>query len=302
MNFKCNNCGAALSVEGGLRTAVCAFCDSPSVVERPASDGGPRPLFALGFVQPKKDVEQHVARWLRTRNPFCPSSLRHAKVEQMQGVYVPAYLYSAVSTSDYSAEIGENYTVTETYRTTNSKGQSVTRTRTRTETEWRSLRGRHTANVVDVLVTASKGLGNAELEAVEPFDWRALRRYDPALISGWIAEEASMTPGQCLQLARDEALKKTGEVLARFMPGDRHRNLQHRTTLSEEGADLVLVPVWLLNARYEKAKPPIRIVVNGQTGEIHGRPPLSVYKIVAAVVFVLALVALGALLFGGGGR
>lgn len=299
MNFKCTHCGAALSVEGGLRTATCAFCASPSVVERPASEAGPRPSFALGFVQPKKDVEHRVARWLKTRSVFCPSSVRHAKVEQLQGVYVPAYLYSAVSRSDYSADIGENYTVTETYTTTNAKGQSVTRTRTRTETEWRPLQGRHTANVVDVLVTASNGLSNAELEAVEPFDWRALRRFDPALISGWIAEEASMTQDQCLQLARDEALGKTGEVLSRFMPGDRHRNLQHRTTLSEEGADLVLVPVWLLNARYEANKAPIRVVVNGQTGEIHGKPPLSVYKIAAAVAVVLVLAALAALFFSG---
>lgn len=298
MNFTCKNCGAALTVEGTLRTVVCAFCDSPSVVERPAAESGPRPVFTLGFVQPEQDVQKHVAHWLKTRNLFCPSAIRHAKVEQMQGVYVPAYLYSAVSRSEYSAEIGEEYTVTETYTTTEN-GRTVTKTRTRTETEWRTLAGTHAANVVDVLVTASKGLSNEELEAVEPFDWRALRRFSPAMISGWIAEDASMTPQQCMDLARKEALGKTGEALNGFMPGDKHRSLRHNTWLEEEAADLVLVPVWLLNARYEKEKPPIRIVVNGQTGEVHGKPPLSWIKISLAVLAALIVIAVLFLVFGG---
>lgn len=302
MNFKCKNCGAALTVEGTLRTVVCAFCASPSVVERPESESGPRPTFTLGFVQPEKDVQQHVAKWLKTRNLFCPSSVRNAKVEELQGVYVPAFLYSAVSRSEYTAQIGENYTVTETYTTTDSQGRTVTRTRTRIETEWRSLRGSHSANVVDVLVTASKGLSNPELEAVEPFDWRALRRYSPAMISGWLAEDASMTNEQCMALAQQEAIARIGATLNAFMPGDMHRDLRHNTWLENEAVDLVLVPVWLLNARYEKDKPPIRIVVNGQTGAIHGKPPLSWIKISAAVLLGLLVIAVLYLLANGGAR
>jgi hypothetical protein len=299
MNFKCQNCGAALSVEGALRTAVCAFCAAPSVVEHPAGEAGPRPDFTLGFVQPQEAVQEHVARWLKTRSVFCPGSVRRAKVEALQGVYVPAYLYSAVASSEYSAEIGEEYTVEETYTTTED-GKSVTRTRTRTETEWRALSGRYTANVVDVLVTASAGLSNAELAAVEPFDYRAIRRYSPAMISGWLAEDPSMTPAQCLALAQAEALQKTSQALERFLPGDRHRGIDHRTRLEQEELALVQVPVWLLNARYRKDKPPIRIVVNGQTGAIQGKPPLSWLRISAAVLAALVAILAAWLWLNGG--
>ena len=58
MNFKCSNCGAALTVEGTLRTVVCAFCASPSVVERSASEVAVQPTFTLGFVQPETAVQQ----------------------------------------------------------------------------------------------------------------------------------------------------------------------------------------------------------------------------------------------------
>ena len=53
-----------------------------------------------------------------------------------------------------AAEIGETYT--ETYTTTNAKGQRVTRTRTKTE--WRPLRGEWADYVNDVVVTASRGI------------------------------------------------------------------------------------------------------------------------------------------------
>lgn len=301
MNFKCQQCGAALSVEGALRTTVCAFCSAPSVVERPAAEGGARPAFTLGFVQPQKDVERQVARWLRSRSLFCPGSVRRAKVEAMQGVYIPAYLYSAVARSAYAAEIGERYTVTETYTTTEN-GQTVEHTRTRTETEWRSLSGEHVANVVDVLVTASQGLSNDELQAVEPFDYRALRRYSPAMIAGWLVEDPSMGHAQSLALARAEALRSLEGVLQQFLPGDTHRALRHDTRLEQEELALVQVPVWLLNARYEKNKPPLRIVVNGQTGAIFGNPPRSWLRISAAVLAVLAAIAVAWLIASGGLR
>ncbi|MFT5328111.1 MAG: hypothetical protein ACI8P0_006020, partial [Planctomycetaceae bacterium] len=46
--------------------------------------------------------------------------------------------------------------------------------------------------IVDIVVTASAGVTNDALEAVEPFDLRALRRYDPSFISGWLAGRRSV--------------------------------------------------------------------------------------------------------------
>lgn len=291
MILECRHCGAELTIDGNLRTTTCVFCASPSVIERPEAEAGPRPTFTLGFVQPEQEVRTRVARWLRSQSIFCPGSLRNARVEDLKGVYVPTYLYSAVARSHFQAEIGENYTETQTYTTKDSQGKTVTRTRTVTKTEWRSLAGTRSANVTDVLVTASKGLSNAELSAIEPFDWRALRRYSPAMIAGWPTENPSLALDEGLALARREAETLTAHALVRFLPDDSRRLVGHDTSLEEEAADLVLVPVWLLNARHEEDKPPVRIVVNGQTGEIHGKPPLSALRIAAAVVTGLLLAA-----------
>lgn len=293
--LECQSCGAALAVEAHHRTAKCVYCASPSIVARPPSPDRPEPTFVLGFVVPPERALEMARRWLR-RPLLAPEAFRRAVPDDIRGLYLPAYLYSAAAFSEYSAQIGENYTVTETYTTTDSQGRTVTRTRTRTETEWRSLSGRHATYVHDRVVTASRGIPNAELEAIEPFDLRALHRYTPKVISGWLAEEPSIAFTDCLQMARAEAVAAVGRMLGPFMPGDKHRNLTHRTWLEQEHLALTLLPVWVLAVRYAPDKPLVRLLVNGQTGAVHGKAPRSALKITLLVLAVLAVIALPFLL------
>ncbi|MGZ0167760.1 MAG: hypothetical protein ACKVII_27910, partial [Planctomycetales bacterium] len=46
------------------------------------------------------------------------------------------------------------------------------------------------------------------LPELEPFDLRALRRYDPSFISGWLAEEPSRSKDDCFQLSHDESVEQ----------------------------------------------------------------------------------------------
>ncbi len=299
MDLLCKSCGARLVLAPELRTSKCPYCAAPTVVERPPTPDRPLPTFVLGFAQTHAVARQLVDRWLKSRHPWSHSGLRRAPLEDVRGLYVPAYLYSGVTRSEYRAVIGEDYTETETYTVTEN-GKSVTRTRQVTKTEWRQLHGQHTEYVPDVLVTASTGLPNVELERLEPFDLRMLARYDAALVSGWIAEEPSLSAAQCLELARGEAREWVRQRLASFMPGDSHRDLQASTELSEETLEPCLLPVWVLAARYDPQKPPLRVLVNGQTGEVYGKVPVSWVKVLATVVLGLAVLAGLFLAFRGG--
>lgn len=294
MDLRCDNCGAALVVDASARTTRCPYCASPAIVERPPAPDRPVPAFTLPFTVGGERAHAAVRAWLRSRGFFRDPKLRTAAISEMRGVYVPAYLYAAIARSDYEAEIGEEYSETETY-TVSVNGKTETRTRTVTKTEWRSLRGRHTGYVMDVLVTASRGLANHELELLEPFDLKQMRRYEPAFFSGWIAEEPVLTLAQCYELARREALAKVASALAEFMPGDSHRALRHTTHLQHESAALMHVPVWILAARHDPTKPPVRVVMNGQSGEVFGQAPLSWPRILLAIGIVVLLLG-GALL------
>ncbi|ATB51431.1 hypothetical protein [Corallococcus macrosporus] len=300
LHLECQSCGARLVLEPALRTTRCPYCAAPAVVERPPVPGVPEPVFALGFALTHTAAQEHVARWLRSRSRFTRSGIRSAAPGEVRGVYVPAYLYSVLAQARYRASIGENYQETETYAVTDEDGKTHLRTRTVTRVEWRPLEGELASYVADVLVTASKGLENAELEALEPFDLRGLARYTPALISGWVAEEPSLTLARCQAQARSEAVDRVRGLLSRFMPGDSHKDLVHQSRLDWEALDVCLLPVWVLAVKYAEDAPPLRVLVNGQTGAVHGKAPISPWKVLAAVVTLLAVLAMGGWFMGGG--
>jgi hypothetical protein len=302
MNLRCQSCGAELVVAAESHTTVCPYCAAPSVMERPESVDRPAPAFALGFSLTHEAAVARVKHWVRTRHPWTHGGLKRAPLQDVQGVYVPAWLYSARAESRYSASIGENYQETETYTTTEN-GKTVTRTRRVTKTEWCELRGEHAEYILDVLVTASRGLPNTELEALEPFDLRTLARYEPALVAGWVAEVPSLSREECLRLAREEARARVGQRLSAFMPGDSHRQLRHDTRLLEESLDVCLVPVWVLAVRYAPKAPPLRVVVNGQSGVVHGQVPVSWVKLLfTALALLVSLLLLSWWSSRGGGR
>ncbi len=57
-----------------------------------------------------------------------------------------------------------------------------------------------------------------------------------------------------------------------------------------------MLPVWVLPVRYDEQRPPVRLLVNGQTGNIWGRAPVSLIKV--AVLFA-AVVTIGVLAYLG---
>jgi len=272
------------------RTANCPFCDSPTVVARTPTKDRPHPDFALGFVLGQEDAFARAGQWISSSSLFARSDFRKASPNKIRSVYLPGYLYGALADTSYSASIGENYTETETYTTTDSEGNTTTHTRTVTKTEWRSLSGEHDSYVRDIVVTASRVIPNDEIEAIEPFDLRALRRYGAGMISGWTTEEPSLSKQECLALAHEEALQSVSKKLGPFMPGDSYTDLTFSTRLHDEVIDLVLLPLWVFAVRYHPDKEPIRLIVNGQTGRVGGDVPLSVVKIALAIALGIAAV------------
>jgi hypothetical protein len=275
IEVSCRSCGAQIFFEALERTAHCPYCDSPSVVDRPASPDRPDPVFALGFAITRDDAARRMLRWIRRRK-MAPFGLKGKTAEHVRGVYLPTYLYSATAHTSYSASIAESY----------KKGKE-------NKTEHRDLNGHHATYVADILVTASRGIPNDEIEGIEPFDLRALHRYEPALVSGWISEEPSRSQKECQALARLESTARIEQLLRRFMPGDGTKRLHHETKLQDEAVDLTLVPIWVFAIRYDEEKPPLRILVNGQTGKVFGKVPISWAKIALIAATIVTLIALG---------
>lgn len=280
----CPHCGAVVAVPAADRTATCLYCATPGMVERPASEE--RAQLVIPFSIGEATAISNVQRWLGTRGFFAPSGLRAAVVEKPRGVYLPVGLFSALQHSTWEAFICED------------RGPNSSEV-------WRSLSGEHSSWVMGIVVTASKWLSSEELQRIEPFRLGELRRLTPESLVGWAAEEPSRSDEEVLSLGRAGALRVVNAELFRFMPGDRHQGLKSSTVWAHEANDRALVPVWVLVARYDAQRPPLRVLVNGQTGAVGGDPvdpvdpvPSSRLKIALVVLLCLAVVA-GVAFWGG---
>ena len=101
-----------------------------------------------------------------------------------------------------------------------------------------------------------------------------------------------------MKLAHGETIANVRKMLDDFMPGDSHSNLQFDTKVAREVIDLVLFPVWSFAVRYDPEKPPLQILVNGQTGRVGGKVPISVVKVTLAVLIVIGLIGILFVAFG----
>lgn len=298
---QCPNCGAAVELPPDVIADQCAFCESPLVDA--SGDAEPADRVA-SFLVPQAAAADRLGDHL-SGHWFAPEAVRKAGVpERLRGVLVPFWSYEAAARSTYSAQVGVWWYRTEVYTETvmvDGKPTTVTRTRQVRETEWFHTGGSHVATYTDHLVSGSRGLAEAEANELEPFDLGAARAFAPELLAGWTAERATIDHDEARRVAADELAARENDAIRRFLPGDEVRDVENHTSVDVHEAELVLLPVWI--ATYRHADEVFRLLVNGQTGEVVGRAPRSMVKVVVAVLLglvILAAVVFGAMVLGAG--
>jgi hypothetical protein len=211
----------------------------------------------------------------------------------MNGVYIPYWTFDADVASRWTAESGDHYYETETYSDTDASGNSVTRTRQVQRTRWYWTSGRRNDKYDDLLVCASKGLPRDMAEKLRTFDTAALRPWEPGFLSGWRAEEYAVELNQGWKEAVERMEASQRQRCAKDVPGDTHRFLSVDNQFSGERFKHVLLPLWIASYRYQQKV--FRFLVNGQTGEVTGKAPLSWFKILLFIA-VLAAAIVGIIL------
>ncbi len=289
--INCKGCGSTIARDPDQRSYRCGFCDSTYVVElEPSLTGRQNPEFIIGFAISKEQAQTKFAHWIKDNRWFRPGDLRNVNApEKMTGIYVPFWSFSMLAESEWHAQIGEYWYRTETYTTTEN-GKTVTRTRTVTETEWWPLAGRFHHYYSGHLVSASKGLPQNVASQVMPFDLPALKRFEPYFLAGWESEEYTVERRDALEMSKQHYHESQERNVSRFMPGDRHSQLNVTTYFSQINSDLCLLPYYLLTYRYKEKL--YRFVVNGQTGRVWGDKPYSSKRITAFVLILLLVIGL----------
>ena len=285
--ISCKDCGATVNVGQGERTTECAFCGSKQVLGQQTNETAIRPESLVPFKIAKDEANKRFGAWL-SGLWFRPSNLKKmASLQEMGGVYVPFWAFNAFVASYWTAERGHHYYEEESYTATEN-GQSVQKTRRVQKTRWESASGQRSDQHQDVLVCAGKGLPTDLVDRFSTFDAKQLTPYRPEFIAGWRAEAYAIDlmpgwDGGQQKIATVQIAKCGGDV-----GGDTHRGLDVSNTFTNVSFKHVLLPIWIAAYRYNDKV--FRFLVNGQTGEVVGKAPWSVWKIVLLVAVILAII------------
>ncbi len=282
---RCNDCGATVSFAENVTATECEFCGSSQVMEQEENRNLIRPESLVPFKIEKSEATGKFKSWIGGLW-FRPSALKErAAISKIHGVYVPYWTYDATVDSEWQAQAGFYYYVTESY--TDSEGND--QTRQVRETRWEPAWGDRRDAYDDLLVCASKGLPPGMAERLETFDTSALVSYDPSYLTGWSAEEyaVELNDGWTQAVARMESTQR--DRCSSDVPGDTQRFLNVTNQFSEETFKHVLLPLWISAYRYNDKV--YRFLVNGQTGEVTGKAPYSWLKIVLFIAAIVGTIA-----------
>lgn len=256
--YSCPSCGAELICDQSTAATACPYCGNPAIVPGQFS-GALRPDYILPFRLSKDDAVQALRAHYKGK-PFLPRSFTSANhIEQIQGVYVPFWLFDggAEGAASYRAS-NTNVFVSGDYEITETRHYHVVRA--------------GSLAFEKIPVDASSKMPDDHMDSIEPFDYAQLRPFSTAYLPGYLADKYDVT----IDDSRDRADTRCRETLAQAL----------RDTVTGYGACVTeredialrrgkvhyaLLPVWMLSTKWRGQD--FLFAMNGQTGKLVGDLP-----------------------------
>lgn len=286
--FRCNNCGAR---EVLLKTEIakkCSFCGTTNVVES-KEVSGLRPNAVLPFLISKEKASENVIRWAK-KKLFAPKKFKKSvNPEEIAGNYSPAFTFDSDTTSPYRGELGEYY-----YVTVRVNGKPTRQRRIR----WFWIGGVHEACFDDILIQASSSVNQKTVVRLQPFDTNNAQEYASSFLQGFTATQYAKDGKACWNDAKNEMSARIKRQILSKYKYDVVKSFSFTTDYSNVTFKYLLLPIYVGHCSY--AQKLYNFFVNGQSGKVTGKTPVSVIKVGIAVLAAIAVIVLLILLMNGG--
>jgi hypothetical protein len=268
--------------QGAAHATECPFCATPVVVDT-GTTRHIKPQGVVPFQIAEPDALKALTAWMGSLW-FAPNTLLEyaRKNRAMTGVYAPYWTFDADTATRYRGQRGDNETRTRTV-TRNGKQE----TESYTVTNWRPAAGRVDRTFDDVMIMASATLPERLGDELTPWDLSVMEPYSPDFLAGFQAEGYTVVLADGHARARSKMEAVIERDIRRDIGGDAQKIDSRDTDWRDETFKHVLLPIWMAAYKYNGKS--YRFMVNGQTGEVQGERPYSIWKIAFAVILALVI-------------
>ncbi len=266
VSYHCENCGAELAVSEDTTAAKCSFCGSPMILAD-RMQGKRAPAKVIPFRVSKEEAVAGFKKWCRhgkiTPNDFMTAD----RIADVVGIYVPFWLFDVAGQGEVSADCTRvSHYSSGNYNVTATKHYKV----------WRKV----DLDYDRIPADASERMDDTAMDKLEPFHFEDLKDFSAMYLPGYVAEGYNYTD--------EDLLPRISERVRDYMDTFVRQTMKQYTTANITGrdyhvrkkrADYALMPVWMINYNYKNGEHVF--MMNGETGKIVGKPPVSKAKVAA---------------------
>ena len=259
-SFICQSCGGELICETTTAASSCPYCGNPVIMTQRLS-GTLRPDLVLPFKLDKEAAKAALKNHFKGKPLLHKSFKSENRLEQLQGIYVPFWLFDA----DADADI--RYKATRVSVWSDSKYNY-------TKTSYYSI---HRAGILGfdgVPVDGSQKMDDVLMESLEPFDLTQAVDFQTAYLAGYLADKYDVTSEDSIARANERIKVSTERAFLGTVNG--YNSVIPQTSavrLKNNKVRYALLPVWILNTKYRGKD--YMFAMNGQTGKFVGDLPVN---------------------------
>lgn len=258
--YICPSCGGEIEADENTASTKCPYCENVVVIRQTVS-GRFEPDAVIPFQVEGDRARQMLEGFCKGKRLLPKNFKDKSYLKNLKGYYVPYWLFDCDVHADMSFRAARrrvwsdsNYNYAETsYYLVNRSGNM---------------------QFYHVPVDGSIQMSDETTESIEPFDYSALTRFQPAYLAGYETEKYDVEAETAKNRANERIYNSAEQELAGTVTGyDTVRVSRRSLQAGNSRVHYVLLPVWLFETVYQDKT--YQFAINGQTGKMVGELPVD---------------------------
>ncbi|MBR4530516.1 MAG: hypothetical protein IKO80_09605 [Lachnospiraceae bacterium] len=290
--YVCTSCGAALDTDPSTAVTTCPYCGNPTAIAGQMSKAV-KPDYCIPFRYEKKDAVAALKKYYEGKHLLPKSFTENNHLEEIQGVYVPFWLFSGKAHADMRFEGRDNNTRrghAASFHGVDLRQFNLTPEQLRGEvevTETKIYDVRRSGDVAfhRVPADASEKMPDDLMDSIEPFDYKDLKPFSMAYLPGFLANRFDVKKEDVDPRIRERAENTAAQEMRDSVSHDEVIEKDRHIKVDMEKIEYALFPVWMLSTKWNNET--FIFAMNGQTGKMIGNLPIDQGK-AARLFFLIA--------------